>query len=561
MSKLRHIRFCFGTVAFLSGLLFAQQPTTPVAKKGAVEGAVINAQSGQPLPNTELTLMRVDLFDRPPRVIRGGDPLPPSPPSILKTTTDPSGKYQFLDVEPGRYSLSAQKSGYGRPEHGPSASLISVSAGETASGMKIELHPHAVITGRVVDEKGKPVPHVLVTPLQEQYIDGRKQLAPISGGGGGSDERGEFRLAGVWTGQVILQLMPNAFFGPTTPTGSTPNTAYVITYYPGTTEVSRAARIDVSPGAQRSGLEARLVEAPAHRVRGQLLDHTGQLPKRCSVGLQLTEPALATMMARVTQAQDGGFEFQQVPPGSYLLIARCDKEYPLYRGSISVGARNIDNLSVRLPRPVKVEGEILVKSDVKVDLRGVYVSLVPGEQGVNDPSRFDRAASDGTQFVLGNVAPGKYQIGASLSNTLPIESIYVESIQYGDQDVTGQQIEITPNPSRIRITINSGTGSATGLVTKNNAPVRAGTILLLSADKSRRLRQQSPKTEWIDANARFAIHGIPPGDYLAFAFEEMEQGFWRDEERFRKFASQAKKVSIGKNAAVDFNLEITPLPN
>ncbi len=220
MSKLRHIRFYFGTVAFLSGLLFAQQPTTPEPKKGGVEGAVINAQSGQPLPNTELTLMRVDLFDGPPRVIRGGGPMPP--PSILQTTTDPSGKYQFLDVEPGRYSLSAQKSGYGRPEHEPFAIRILVSAGETASGMKIELNPDAVITGRVVDEKGKPVPHVAVIPLQEQYIDGRKQLSSISGGSGGSDEHGEFRLAGVWTGQVILQLMPNRLFGPTTPAGATP---------------------------------------------------------------------------------------------------------------------------------------------------------------------------------------------------------------------------------------------------------------------------------------------------------------------------------------------------
>ena len=204
----------FGTVAFLSGLLFAQQPTTPEPKKGRVEGAVIDAQSRQPLPNTELTLLRVDLFDSPPKVIRGGDPMPP--PSILKTTTDQSGKYQFLDVEPGRYSLSAQKSGY---------------------------------------------------------------------------------------------------------------------------------------------------------------------------------------------------------------------------------------------------------------------------------------------------------------------------------------------------------GSATGLVTKNNAPVRAGTILLLSADKSRRLRQRSPKTGMIDENARFTIHGIPEGDYLAFAFEETEQGFWRDEERFRKFEGRAKKVSIEKNASADVNLETTPLPN
>ena len=89
--------------------------------------------------------------------------------------------------------------------------------------------------------------------------------------------------------------------------------------------------------------------------------------------------------------------------------------------------------------------------------------------------------------------------------------------------------------------------------------MRSG-VWLLHADPARRLRQVSPFTGFTDEQGRFVVEHLDPGQYLAFAFEETESGFWKTEERFRKFAATAKKVSVPKNGSADVRLEITPLP-
>jgi hypothetical protein len=430
--------------------------------------------------------------------------------------------------------------------------------------VKIELTPHQVISGRVVDEEGKPVPHAGMVVLREQYISGRKQLYPIQGGAGQTNERGEFRFAGVWTGPVVLQFMPWRLWR-ATPTGVTdaaPDMAYVTTYFPGTLDVSQAARIEVSPGTQHNGLEARLLKARASRLRGRVLDHTGQPAKSGTVALMTANPAwLSVFTAHVTKAPDGSFEFEHVHPGSYRLIVQLDQQGMVHRELITVGSRNINNLDVRLPAPVQIEGEILIKGDVKVDPKNVLVSLIVSEEGTGNVPPPRRLTTDGARFVFENVLPGKYRIVASLLNSsAPSESVYVEPVQYGDREVTDAPVEITNRPSRVRVTINSGAGSATGTVLKNNAPARRAMVLLLNAEEFRRLDQRWPKMAWTDENARFTIEDIRPGDYLAFAFEEMEEGFWTDRERFRKFAGAAQKVSIRSNGSASINLEVTPLP-
>ena len=538
-------------------LLFAQQPAPLEPKKGAIDGSIINSQSGEPLQSAEVTLMRQDPT---PMVIFGGGPKPPE--TMWRTTTDRRGKYKFPDLEPGRYTLGARKSGYGTRERTVYGARILLSAGEMATGVKIELTPQRSISGRVVDAEGKPVPHVGVAVLQEQYISGREQLYPINAFQ--TNERGEFQFAGVWTGPVVLQFMPWRLWR-ATPTGVTdaaPNMAYFTTYYPGTADVSQAARIEVSPGIQRAGLEGRLLKARVSRIRGWVRDHTGQSAMNCSVVLMPTNPAWGTLlMAHMTKAPDGSFEFQYVHPGSYRLIVELEDRTKVHRELITLGSQNIDNLDVRLPAPVQVEGEILVKGDEKVDPNLVLVSLHVDEEGVGHSPLLRRTTTDGGKFVFDNVLPGKYRITASLVNTpSPSESVYVEPVQYGDQEVTDAPVEIAAHPSRIRVTINSGAGSLTGIVMKKNVSARGAMVLLLSADRLRRLDQRWPRSAWNDENAHFTIEHIPPGDYLAFAFEETEEGFWRDAERFKKFESGAKKISIGKHGSTNVSLEITPLP-
>jgi hypothetical protein len=546
-------------VLLLSGLLFAQQPEPPASKKGSIAGSVINSQSGQPISNAEVSLTRQDAT--PVLTVAGGGPVPP--PTMWRAMTDPRGRYQFADLEAGRYSLWVQRQGFGNSENSVSGARLLLSAGEVAPGVDIELTPKMSMSGRVVDEAGEPVPYVGVRVLQEQYIKGRKQLSAARGGGVQANERGEFLLAGVWTGPIVLELAPIRVYQPT-PTGATPaapDMVYSVSYYPGTADVSKALRIEPSPGVQRSGLEGKMLKTRASRIKGSVRDHTGQLAANCSVLLKpmdtLGDPFL---MAHVTKAQNGAFEFQHIVPGPYRLVVQLEDGARAHRDVLTVGPRDIDDLRVQLPEPVQVDVELVFKEGVKIDPKNVFVSLHMDEAGVSS-SPMGRIASDGVRYIIPGVFPGKYRIGASwLNDNLPAATAYVERIQYGERETTDAPVEITTRPSPIRVTFNDGTGSLTGIVTRNNAPARRAQVLLLSADESRRLDQVWNAATWTYENGGFAIQRLKPGDYLAFAFEEIEDGFWRNEARFKQFAGSAKKVSIGRKGSVTLNLEVMPLP-
>jgi hypothetical protein len=52
---------------------------------------------------------------------------------------------------------------------------------------------------------------------------------------------------------------------------------------------------------------------------------------------------------------------------------------------------------------------------------------------------------------------------------------------------------------------------------------------------------------------------VPPGDYLAFAWEEVADGVWFDPD-FVKAQTQAGRVQIGPKATEQVELNLIPAP-
>ena len=65
---------------------------------------------------------------------------------------------------------------------------------------------------------------------------------------------------------------------------------------------------------------------------------------------------------------------------------------------------------------------------------------------------------------------------------------------------------------------------------------------------------------WIntDQNGRFRLAGMPPGDYLIAAWEELEQGLAESYEFLALFSSDAKTVRLREGAREE--VELRPVP-
>ena len=68
--------------------------------------------------------------------------------------------------------------------------MLTLDPGQKSNDLLMRLTPHGVITGRVLDDEGEPVPNANVQVLRQQYMQGRRQMSRINGGS--TNDLGEY---------------------------------------------------------------------------------------------------------------------------------------------------------------------------------------------------------------------------------------------------------------------------------------------------------------------------------------------------------------------------------
>ena len=201
------------------------RPEMPALARGhaAIRGRVLASDGGQPLRRATVRLSAPEL-------------------QVARTAlTDADGRYDFRDLPAGRYSITASKpsfvswsygqtlpDGLGRP--------LALSDNQTADNVDVRLIHGAVITGRIVDEFGEPVPNAAVTALRRQYQQGQTRLVP-SGERAQANDIGEYRIFGLAPGQYYVSATVQALTL-AMPVGNSvevsgQNSGYAPTFYPG----------------------------------------------------------------------------------------------------------------------------------------------------------------------------------------------------------------------------------------------------------------------------------------------------------------------------------------
>jgi len=138
----------------------AQAPESKPEDLCAIEGRVLNAATGEPVKKANLLLRRTDL-----------SPNAVSLPTSYSTATDAGGAFAMKDIEPGKYRLSVNRTGFVFAEYGARGAMrpgttLSLDAKQHLQEVVFRLTPHAVVIGRVVDEDREPVANVSVLTLR-----------------------------------------------------------------------------------------------------------------------------------------------------------------------------------------------------------------------------------------------------------------------------------------------------------------------------------------------------------------------------------------------------------
>lgn len=551
-----------------AAVALAQPQTTP--KQAVVEGRVVSATTGEPLRKVELTLASGGTSDEVEAMMAmfGGNSDAPAEPKKPKTakksfaaTTDAAGKFRFDQVEPGDYILSIKRAGYVdslyKPEGKYSADgKLRLVAGDELTGVAIRLVPQGALSGGLIDEDGDPVASAFVSAQSYSYASGHRRLIPADSQQ--TNDRGEFRLGKLRPGRYYLSASPfnmNPLAEvPPPPKDGSPETGYVSTYYPSATDLALATAIDVAAGADLSGFTIQLRKSKVVRIKGRVLADDGTPLKNFQ--LMLMSPGnVGSMHMKMVSNAEGRFEMANVPPGSYTLTTMQfgGSSPAMHMQPLVVPAEGLDNLQLGAQPEGNVQGSVVVSGDAKVALNGLRVMIAGGEDGMAAMPVVG-SVSDSGAFVLKKVAAVAYELSLQ---PLPAGT-YLKSVQWGGRERLGQTLDFAAGfAGTLQVVLGTDGGAFEAAVSRDDKPVADATVVLLAADPAGRFQETTQSGE-SDSAGRVSFKDVPPGDYLAFAWEKVEEGQWLDAAFLKPFEDQAARVTIRPKGSEKAQLGLIP---
>jgi hypothetical protein len=170
----------------------------------------------------------------------------------LRTRTDATGTYRFLNPPPGRYQVTVHPPrGFAVfPGRDAATADVDVTTRTCSAEHDVSLEIDGRISGRVVDARGLPVPDQVQVSLVTTASADRAFAAVHSRSEYTKDGRYEF--TGVPPGEYLLGVSIAA-----PPQRHTP---YETTYYPGGSDRGRARVFGLSAGEQITGIDISLPE-------------------------------------------------------------------------------------------------------------------------------------------------------------------------------------------------------------------------------------------------------------------------------------------------------------
>ncbi|HUD98859.1 MAG TPA: carboxypeptidase-like regulatory domain-containing protein [Bryobacteraceae bacterium] len=408
--------------------LFSQQPPDPCS----VEGQAISLADGAPVRKADVTLHDIGPVGR-----------------AYTAVTDPGGNFAFTDLVAGRYRLSANRAGYVGTQ-----TVLSLDPGQRLKGLALRLAPHAVVTGRIVDEKDEPVVFADVPAMSYGYYMGKKVLKPA--GSGHTNDLGEYRIYGLAPGKYYVR----ASVEDDTDNDELDRSAvpehefYVTTYYPGVTDPAVAVPFEVGPGAQLRGINLTLAGARTFRIRGRVSG-----AEDVSVTLSSRDKSIWISANRdTTPAANGNFEIRRVFPGAYTLIAQAvygGKNY-FARQDVDVTENDVEKIVLTLAPGSELMARFVVEGEMQPNLEGAGLFLHTPQR----PRRYACPIHDGA-CTMSNLGPDTYTVGVT---NLP-NGYWVKSIRMDNQEVKDTGIDLPHGPAGpMTITLAPNAGQIDGVV-------------------------------------------------------------------------------------------------
>jgi protocatechuate 3,4-dioxygenase beta subunit len=496
--------------------------------------------------------------------------------------SDDQGRFAFVSLPQGRYSLSGQKQGwvagaYGAKAVGRPGRTLPLASGERVTAT-IRIARGAVISGTILDQFGQPVAGATVHAMKNGYelTTGQHLLSP-TGVSDSPDEHGAYRLYGLAPGDYYvsvtnatlssdggrdLHLTSEVDVQDALKTSSQPVTApaadvpqptvgFAQVFYPGATSVPQAIPITVKAGEERTGVDFNVTYTSVTHVSGTV---TSPLSEPIPAVVFLTDPASrfagAQRVAHVMTGPDGRFRLSDIVPGLYVMTAHdmrpaSAEEHLGTSSDLDVPADGLTGLTIALQDALTVSGMLKYEgASPGPGLSSLQVQLSRDDAGVFTRSGGGPTTTVDGRFTLHGVLPGRYRVFINLPG--PPTRWRLSSATILGQEALDNAAEVRQSVTDAVITITDQLSTLTGKLESPGAAADYTLILFATDPGLWRPLSRRILTSRVAGDGTYSFANVPPGDYWLAAVDDVEPGEWFDSSFLQRIQPAAIKVTISE---------------
>ena len=513
------------------------------------------------------------------------------------TIADDDGAFAFADLPGGRFTVTAEKSGYPQMSYGAkrpfrAGSGVLLQDGQQVRDLVLTLAKGAVLTGTVYDDHGAPMSGVPVMAWEVRTALSGERTLGYAGDQAVTmitDDRGRYRVFGLPPGEYTVgtswyyhglgfdvrvpsdEEIRSAFqaasasatqtAGPRpTPQPEPPRHNFSPVFAPGVVDPLSATTFTLAPGEVRDGVDLRMVFEPSAAIEGTISSPNGSaVNARLTISRQGPIQALNTSQVRGATER---FTAESLSPGPYVVMA----EIPANGASPALWARadviatsgQKTAVSLVLQPGLTVSGRLVFDgAELKppADLTKTIVSLRP-TAGIS-PQWEIKIEPDG-RFTITGVIPGRYSVSSGISGqptTGPSWS--VKSVVLDGRDVTDLPFDIgAGGASGLTITLMDAISELSGmLTTPAGAPATDYFVVVLPVDRAywaplaRRIASTRP-----DRAGKYLFRKLPAGEYCIAATTDLVPRDLQETNGLEQLAAVCAKVTLGVGEKKTFDL-------
>jgi hypothetical protein len=272
------------------------------------------------------------------------------------------------------------------------------------------------------------------------------------------------------------------------------------------------------------------------------------------------------VVATMHTDSNGAFDISGIASGSYIVSTSFGemREFTGYV-PIEVAGADLNGITLNASRGYDVPGRLVIDTGlsnitqpasrlVPGLLRNPFMGLPPAQPlGTPGPN----VAEDGS-FVIKSVATGDYRVFVRdrFGSTLP-DAFYLKSVRFGASDVLADGVHIDGQTGEeLEVVLGTDVATVSGtVVNQRQEPIPNAVVAVIPYPIGSE-RRDLDKNGATDVSGKFQVHGIAPGDYMVFAWDNAEFGAWLNPEFLRTYESVGKRVHLtgAANESVDLTI-------